>query len=174
MVPGSNFHLYVIIVGYSQYVSLNIKVGRQQKPPYGGIHKKHFLENLWMHVLQTLSQPPGRLSECAGGNIGGTQLYLESKPEKWIQSQDLFPPHISFKSAFYHFSLPNASQLTLPLTIKPFVFCSMSQFEELPKTCFTLGLDSGVPRSFKRNFFWEKKGQIISEQNKSILRWDQV
>ena len=46
MVPGHNFHLYVIIVGYSQYVSLNIKVGRQQKPPYGGIHKKHFLENL--------------------------------------------------------------------------------------------------------------------------------
>ena len=31
MVPGPNFHLYVIIVGYSQYVSLNIKVGRKPK-----------------------------------------------------------------------------------------------------------------------------------------------
>ena len=27
MVPGPNFHLYVVIVGYSQYISLNIKVG---------------------------------------------------------------------------------------------------------------------------------------------------
>ena len=27
MVPGPNFHLYVVIVGYTEYVSLNIKVG---------------------------------------------------------------------------------------------------------------------------------------------------
>jgi len=26
MVPGPNFHLYVVIVGYTEYVSLNIKV----------------------------------------------------------------------------------------------------------------------------------------------------
>ena len=31
MVAGPNFHLYVVIVGYTEYVSLNIKVGKQTK-----------------------------------------------------------------------------------------------------------------------------------------------
>ena len=58
MVPGPNFHLYVVIVGYTEYVSLNIKV----RCIFG---------------KSILLVSAGGLSQCVRGLIRGAQLCIK-------------------------------------------------------------------------------------------------
>ena len=60
MVPGPNFHLYVVIVGYTEYVSLNIKVRCI----------------FWKYILLE-SSPTGGLRQCVRGLIRGAQLCIK-------------------------------------------------------------------------------------------------
>ena len=94
---------------------------------------------MWWHPWKS-TLLSGRLSECAGGNVGDAQLCLESKlcleiarhqiqrngSKRWWNP---IAPHVIFKSAFYHLPLPNAVQLTVDN--KTFFFPQMSQFWEL-------------------------------------------